>query len=215
MGASKRIGEYLVVAGAPPTAKWCAVRFGNVLGSRGSVVPTFMHQIAGGGPVTVTDARMTRYFMSVEEAVQLVLQAAALSNGGEIFMLEMGQPVRILELAQRMIRLSGLSAGSDIEVRITGIRPGEKLAEELAEIEEEASMTAHPSILRLQPLPVDESVLRRGVGVLEELASVRDNDGTARLVFELATGRVGVEDADDGQIENNGDGFPELTRQAL
>jgi FlaA1/EpsC-like NDP-sugar epimerase len=215
MGASKRIGEYLVVAGAPSSAKWCAVRFGNVLGSRGSVVPTFMQQIATGGPVTVTDARMTRYFMSVEEAVQLVLQAAALSGGGEIFMLEMGEPVRILDLAQRMIRLSGLAVGSDIEVRITGIRPGEKLAEELAETEEQASATAHPSILRLQPLPVDESMLWQGVAALEGLASLRENEKTARLILDVAAGRLLDDVAGSGPVRLNGHGTAELTRQSL
>jgi FlaA1/EpsC-like NDP-sugar epimerase len=200
MGASKRIGEYLVVAGAPPAAQWCAVRFGNVLGSRGSVVPTFMQQIAAGGPVTVTDARMTRYFMSVEEAVQLVLQAAALSDGGEIFMLEMGQPVRILELAQRMIRLSGLAVGNDIEVRITGVRPGEKLAEELAEIEEQATPTPHPSIVRLRPLPVDAATLRQGVAALQHLASVRDHERAAEALRELAARRPVQIDLDAGRL---------------
>jgi FlaA1/EpsC-like NDP-sugar epimerase len=211
MGASKRIGEYLVMTGAPPSAKWCAVRFGNVLGSRGSVVPTFMHQIATGGPVTVTDARMTRYFMSVEEAVQLVLQAAALSEGGEIFMLEMGQPVRILDLAQHMIRLSGLSVGSDIEVRITGVRPGEKLAEELAETEEQASATPHPSIVRLQPLPVDAATLRQGVAVLEHLASVRDHEMAREVLRELAVCRAEPIDPDGGQVRVNGNDAVQLT----
>ena len=111
MGASKRLAEDVVLAHAPASACYSVVRFGNVLGSRGSVIPTFARQIAAGGPITVTDPRMTRFFMSVEEAVQLVLQASVLSEGGEIFMLEMGEPVRILDLAQRMIRLSGCRTG--------------------------------------------------------------------------------------------------------
>ena len=118
------------------------MRFGNVLGSRGSVIPTFARQIASGGPVTVTDARMTRFFMSVEEAVQLVLQASLLSKGRDIFMLEMGQPVRIIDLARRMIELSGARVDEDIQIEVTGIRPGEKLEEDLRESDEEVLGTA-------------------------------------------------------------------------
>ena len=129
MGASKSLAEQVVLAKTPKGVAYCAVRFGNVLGSRGSVIPTFARQIANGGPVTVTDPRMTRFFMSVAEAVQLVLQPAMLSRGGEIFMLDMGQPVRIMDLAQRMIRLSGYQVGVDIPIKITGRRPGEKLDE--------------------------------------------------------------------------------------
>ena len=152
MGASKRIAEQTVLAHTPAGAAYCTVRFGNVLGSRGSVIPTFTRQIAQGGPVTVTDPRMTRFFMSVEEAVQLVLQASVLSEGGEIFMLEMGVPVRILDLAERMIRLSGCQVGIDIPIEITGMRPGEKLNEVLCTPDEEILGTAHPYINRLVPL---------------------------------------------------------------
>jgi FlaA1/EpsC-like NDP-sugar epimerase len=121
-----------------------------VLASRGSVVPTFARQIAQGGPVTVTDPRMTRYFMSIREAVELVLQSAALSKGGEIFMLDMGEPVRIVDLASRMVRLSGRKEGVDVEIRITGIRPGEKLTECLYGPKEQMEATEHPSIRRIQ-----------------------------------------------------------------
>jgi FlaA1/EpsC-like NDP-sugar epimerase len=161
-----------------------------------------MRQIATGGPVTVTDARMTRYFMSVEEAVQLVLQAGALSQGGEIFMLEMGQPVRILELAERMIRLSGRTVGTDIEVRITGVRPGEKLAEDLTETEEESTPTAHPSIVRLQPLPVDAQALGEGVATLGYLASVRDDAQVSSLLHRLARATARLDPDDHWRLGN-------------
>ncbi|MGH8949565.1 MAG: polysaccharide biosynthesis protein, partial [Acidimicrobiia bacterium] len=135
MGASKRMAELLVQSASNTNTSGCiysSVRFGNVLGSRGSVVPTFMEQIRAGGPVTITDERMTRYFMTISEAVQLVLQASALAERGEVFVLDMGQPVRIVDLAHRMIRLGGLVPGRDIEVKTIGARPGEKLVEELA-----------------------------------------------------------------------------------
>jgi FlaA1/EpsC-like NDP-sugar epimerase len=151
MGASKRIGEQLVLGHAPEGGAWCAVRFGNVLGSRGSVVPTFMRQIREGGPVTLTHPDMTRFFMSIPEAVQLVLQAAALADDRQIFMLDMGAPVKILDLANRMISLAGLRAGVDIELQITGLRPGEKLTEELYTLDESPSGTVHPKIFQLKP----------------------------------------------------------------
>ena len=134
MGASKRIAEMLVQSEARdnPDCQYSSVRFGNVLGSRGSVVPTFMAQIRSGGPVTITDERMTRYFMTTSEAVGLVLQAGALSSEGEVFVLDMGEPVRIVDLAHRMIRLAGKVPGRDIEVKVTGARPGEKLEESLS-----------------------------------------------------------------------------------
>jgi FlaA1/EpsC-like NDP-sugar epimerase len=152
------------------------VRFGNVLGSRGSVIPTFSRQIQAGGPVTVTDPRMTRFFMTIPEAVQLVLQAAAMSRGGELFMLEMGQPIRILDLADRMIRLSGRRPGTDVEIRISGVRPGEKLHEELCIPEERMCRTEHPSILRLEPvLPSDHELAAR-LDLLRRLADAEDAD---------------------------------------
>ncbi len=158
MGASKRVAEHVVLAGQQDGSSFCAVRFGNVLGSRGSVLPTFMRQIENGGPVTLTDGRMTRYFMSISEAVQLVLQAAALAKGGEVFILEMGEPVRIIDLAARMIRLSGRGVGSDVEIRVTGMRPGERLTEHLHTPEEQLLATAHPSINKVYPktLPVEQ-----------------------------------------------------------
>jgi FlaA1/EpsC-like NDP-sugar epimerase len=179
MGASKRVAEQIVLATEGTGTMFSAVRFGNVLGSRGSVVPTFLRQIRAGGPVTVTDGRMTRFFMSIPEAVQLVLQAAAMAEGREIFMLDMGEPVRILDLASRMVRLAGRRPGADVEIRITGVRPGEKLAEELREPDECASLTAHPSIIRLQPSAFADGDLGAAVAQLETWAA-RNDDAAAR-----------------------------------
>jgi FlaA1/EpsC-like NDP-sugar epimerase len=192
MGASKRIGEQLVISRAPQGAAYCAVRFGNVLGSRGSVVPTFVRQIDAGGPVTVTDRRMTRFFMSITEAVQLVLQAAALAQprrngeGGSVFMLDMGEPVVIHDLAERMIRLSGRRPGEDIEIRITGIRPGEKLAEELHTLDEQESPTAHPSIRRVTPVTIDPTELESSLVDLELRAIELDDARCVELLLGLA-----------------------------
>jgi FlaA1/EpsC-like NDP-sugar epimerase len=126
--------------------RYVAVRFGNVLGSAGSVIPIFKEQIAKGGPVTVTHKEMRRYFMTIPEASQLVIQAATMGKGGEIFILDMGEPVYITELAEDLIRLSGLRPGEDIEVKYTGLRPGEKLFEELSVADEAAEKTYHPKI---------------------------------------------------------------------
>jgi FlaA1/EpsC-like NDP-sugar epimerase len=149
MGATKRIAEGIVHEVAVETGKkFVSVRFGNVLGSRGSVVPTFLRQIAAGGPVTVTHPEMRRYFMTIPEAVQLVLQAGAIGNGEETFVLDMGEPVKVADLAADLIRLSGLEVGTDIEIHFTGMRPGEKLYEELFFSSENAVPTSHPKILR-------------------------------------------------------------------
>lgn len=149
MGATKRLAERLVASGAGGGTICTAVRFGNVLGSRGSVVPTFTKQIDMGGPVTVTDTRMTRYFMDIAEAAGLIIQAAGLTAGGEIFMLDMGQSIRIDDLAHKMIRMRGLRPDVDIEIQYTGMRPGEKLHEQLTRSEEETSPTSHPLINRV------------------------------------------------------------------
>lgn len=159
MGATKWFGEQLLIDRAPEGAHWSCVRFGNVLGSRGSVLPTFERQIRMGGPVTVTDPNMTRFFMSVQEAVQLVLQAATMTNGRNIFMLDMGEPAGILDLAERMIRLTGQEPGVDIDIDITGMRPGEKLHEELRSSHEAVRPTAHPAVQELVPQPLDSKTL--------------------------------------------------------
>ena len=165
MGASKRLAELLVQAWAQQatSTRFAMVRFGNVLGSSGSVVPLFRNQIKKGGPITLTHPDIIRYFMTIPEAAQLVLQAAVLAKGGEVFLLDMGEPVRIMDLAEQMIRLSGLSVRShhqptgDIEIRCTGLRPGEKLYEELL-IDAKSEPTSHPLIFRAQEslLPPDE-----------------------------------------------------------
>jgi FlaA1/EpsC-like NDP-sugar epimerase len=147
MGATKRLAELLMIASAQRTGRaYMAVRFGNVLGSRGSVIPIFQRQIAAGGPLTVTHPDMCRYFMTIPEAVQLVLQASVLGQGGEVFVLDMGQPMRILDLATDLIKLCGLEPGRDIKIAYSGIRPGEKLCEELFLDDENYQCTKHRRI---------------------------------------------------------------------
>jgi FlaA1/EpsC-like NDP-sugar epimerase len=181
MGASKRIGEIWLSALDRIAAHtiYTVVRFGNVIGSRGSVVPIFTRQIEWGGPVTVTHPEMTRFFMSIPEAVSLVLHAMTLSKAGDIYMLDMGEQVSILGLAQRMIRLRGLRVGSDIQIKYTGIRPGEKLHEELSYSNELHTLTSHPRIYRLhnqQALP-DLKTLLGYIAVLVEAAQHPETNG--------------------------------------
>ena len=151
MGATKRVAELIVQSVALQTHKpYVAVRFGNVLGSRGSVIPTFREQIARGGPVTVTHPDVKRYFMTIPEAVQLVLQAGTSGTGGEVYMLDMGEPVRIADLAADLIKLSGLEVHKDIEIVYTGMRQGEKLFEELVFDDEHFVQTKHEKIFVLK-----------------------------------------------------------------
>jgi len=162
MGATKRIAEQLVQHAATKHHRnFVSVRFGNVLGSRGSVVPTFLRQIRAGGPVTVTHPEMRRYFMTIPEAVQLVLQAGALGRGGEVFVLDMGEQIRVVDIATDLIRLSGLEVGADIEIKFTGVRPGEKLYEEMFFTAENVLPTDHPKVLRARNGLLAEGTLKK------------------------------------------------------
>ena len=168
MGASKRLAEMLVIEAARKSGKtFSVVRFGNVLGSRGSVVPLFKRQIARGGPVTITHPEMRRYFMTIPEAVYLVLQAASMGRGGDTFVLNMGEQVKILDLAKDLIRLSGLEPGKDIEIIFTGVREGEKISEDLWNLDKSLEKTDHPDILREEgAVDISESDLRVEVNCL-------------------------------------------------
>ncbi|HHV55875.1 MAG TPA: polysaccharide biosynthesis protein [Firmicutes bacterium] len=212
MGASKRVAEMIVQAmsrgaagargsglsggfihrdGRPEVhTRFVAVRFGNVLGSRGSVIPIFKRQIAAGGPVTVTHPEMKRYFMTIPEAVQLVLQAGAIGEGGEIYLLRMGQPIRILDLAREMIRLSGLEPDVDIKIEFTGIRPGERLFEELHTEGETVEPTPQKDIVKLrvrQGEGVDVAWLEHGLRLLAEAVAEGEQRKVRALL--LAMGR--------------------------
>jgi len=186
MGASKRVAELVIQCLETKHAtRYLAVRFGNVLGSTGSVVPIFKEQIRRGGPVTVTHPKMTRYFMTIPEAAQLVLQAGAIGEGGEIFILDMGKPVRIIDMARDMIRLSGLRPEEDIQVHVTGLRPGEKLFEELATTEDQVEKTRHPKIFVGKiPRAAPEKV-EKGVRALVEAAKRGDAEEIRCLFREL------------------------------
>lgn len=197
MGSSKRIAEmYIQDLGKTSRTQFVTVRFGNVLGSEGSVVPIFKKQIAEGGPITVTHPDMKRYFMTIPEASQLVLQAASMGKGGEIFILDMGEPVRIVDLAKELITLSGFRPGEDIEIVFTGLRPGEKLFEELRIEGEDMQRTRHPKISIWRNIPMDRAKLRVGIAELLDLAGQQDAAELARgikaLVPEYTPGNNGV-----------------------
>lgn len=161
MGATKQVAEKVVhMMNDVYDTKYITVRFGNVLGSRGSVIPLFRKQIAAGGPVTVTDAEMTRYFMTIPEAAQLVMQAGSMGKGGEVFLLDMGKPVKIIDLARNMIRLSGFEPDKDVKIKITGLRPGEKLYEELLTAGEGTGKTTHKKIFTAPLEKVDVPLLQ-------------------------------------------------------
>ena len=192
MGATKWFAEQIVRSLDGHGCHFCAVRFGNVLGSRGSVVPTFFRQIAQGGPVTVTDPSMARYFMSVHEAVQLVLQAAALSTGGEVFTLEMGEPMNVLDLARKLIRLSGKVPEKDITIQIVGARPGEKLVEDIIDLTEDLLPSAHPGIRVSRPTVPDPARLRRAIRDFELLALADESDELGASLKVVVAGRERV-----------------------
>jgi FlaA1/EpsC-like NDP-sugar epimerase len=192
MGASKALAEWAVEAERNrfPNTRYSCVRFGNVLGSSGSVVPIFRRQIAKGGPVTVTDERMTRYFMTIPEAVQLIIRSGSLGAGGEVYVLDMGEPVPILQLAQAMIELSGLRPGEDIAIEVTGRRPGEKLDEELFNPYERPRATEAEKILEACREPLDAQTVDRVFDEIGLLVLEGDAAGLAHKVTELSSMRM-------------------------
>jgi FlaA1/EpsC-like NDP-sugar epimerase len=195
MGASKALAEWAVEAASArhPDTRYATVRFGNVLGSSGSVVPIFRRQIAAGGPVTVTDPHMTRYFMTIPEAVQLIIRSGSLGEGGEVFVLEMGEPVPIVELARDMIRLSGLEPERDIAIEIVGRRPGEKLHEELFNPFERPQPTPAEKIMRAEREPLDPAWVEEIFDQVNVLVLEDDAAGLAAKVGELASVRPAPE----------------------
>jgi FlaA1/EpsC-like NDP-sugar epimerase len=187
-GATKRMAEMIVTDAAQRTGRaFVTVRFGNVLGSRGSIVPIFKRQIARGGPVTITDPEMRRYFMTIPEAVHLVLQAAGMGHGADLFVLRMGEQIRVLDLAKDLIRLSGLEPGQDVEIVFTGVRPGEKLSEALWDEGLNWEPTEHPEIVRVsQDAALASELLQATIGELLRLAQ----EGDARSIVGLLGERV-------------------------
>ncbi|HEX2953594.1 MAG TPA: nucleoside-diphosphate sugar epimerase/dehydratase, partial [Bacillota bacterium] len=186
MGATKRIAEIIVQKLARTSrTKFCAVRFGNVLGSRGSVVPLFKKQIARGGPITITHPEMRRFFMTIPEAVHLVIQAGSMGKGGEVFILDMGEPVRILDLAKDLIRLSGLEPDKDIAIKFSGVRPGEKLYEELMTAEEGTDHTKHKRIFVGKPNGVDWEKLPDDLNDLWNSLMTNDSEQIIRMIQHI------------------------------
>ena len=177
MGASKRIAEiYAQSFNEKSNTQYITTRFGNVLGSNGSVIPLFKKQIANGGPLTVTDENITRYFMTIPEACQLVLEAGNMGNGGEIFVFDMGESVKIIDLAKKMIKLSGLEEEEDVKIKITGLRPGEKLYEELLSDSENTLPTHHNKILIGKVKEYDFQIIEPMISQLIIEAKSQDND---------------------------------------
>lgn len=186
MGATKRICEMIIqYMQQKSNTTYVAVRFGNVLGSNGSVIPLFKKQIESGGPVTVTDKRITRFFMTIPEAAQLVLQAASYASGGEIFVLDMGKPVKIYDLAKNIIKLSGMIPDKDIKIEVCGLRPGEKLYEELLMDEEGLKDTEHEKIFIGKPIDIEYEKLKQMLDVLEDAAQKSDTEYIKDLIAEV------------------------------
>ncbi|SHI24190.1 polysaccharide biosynthesis protein [Desulfosporosinus lacus] len=189
MGATKRVAEMIIQSlDRQSQTRFVAVRFGNVLGSRGSVIPTFKKQINKGGPVTVTHPEMVRYFMTIPEAAQLVIQAGAMARGGEVFILDMGKPVKIVDLARDLIRLSGFEVDVDIKIEYTGIRPGEKLYEELLTAEEGAASTKHQRIFVAKPNGIDVAGIEGLVQMIRERGSYLTREEIVKELGEVVPG---------------------------
>jgi FlaA1/EpsC-like NDP-sugar epimerase len=191
MGATKRIGEKLVTAyAASEIMKVASVRFGNVMGSRGSVIPLFQRQIEEGGPVTVTHPDIVRFFMTIREAVQLVLCAGSLASCAETFVLDMGNPRRVLDMARQMIELAGLEPDKDIAIAITGLRPGEKMEEELACPGESLHATSFEKVFEIPQSLFDETVFRHSVEALVLAARQGDREAVLELLARMGLGYV-------------------------
>lgn len=184
MGASKRIAEIYAQSNVFSKTKFITTRFGNVLGSNGSVIPLFKKQIEQGGPITITDKRVTRFFMTIPEACQLVLEACTMGNGGEIFVFDMGESVKIIDLARKMIKLSGLVEGKDIEIKVTGLRPGEKLYEELLAKDENTIATHHPKIL-IAKVRESDNLIKNKIEELISLYNLQNNQNIVKLMKEI------------------------------
>jgi FlaA1/EpsC-like NDP-sugar epimerase len=192
MGATKRVAEMIVRDAAHRSGRaFVTVRFGNVLGSRGSIVPIFKHQIAQGGPITITHPEMKRFFMTIPEAVHLVLQSASMGEGGDLFVLKMGEQIRIVDLAEDLIRLSGLEPGKDVQIQFTGIRPGEKLSEALWDEDLDYRDTPHPDIVRVETNGIMAGVsLEATIDELMRLATEGDGKAIVGLLSERVPGSM-------------------------
>jgi len=209
MGSTKAMCEWIVEAWGDrddTATRFCAVRFGNVLGSSGSVIPIFRRQIASGGPVTVTHPDMTRYFMTIPEAVQLIIQAGAIGGRGQVYVLDMGQPVKITDLAATMIRLSGKEPGTDVAIEFVGARPGEKLHEELWSDTETVSPSTHEGIMLVTRPPIDASWLE---DELDELGRLVEAGETLELIGRLNT--IVAAPRRNGVLAGDGAGAAEAT----
>jgi FlaA1/EpsC-like NDP-sugar epimerase len=209
MGSTKAICEWIVESWGhreDTTTRFCAVRFGNVLGSSGSVIPIFRKQIARGGPVTVTHAEMTRFFMTIPEAVQLVIQAGAIGGRGQVYVLDMGEPVKITDLAETMIRLSGKEPGVDVAIEFVGARPGEKLHEELWSDAETVTPSSHEAIMLVTRPPIDQHWLE---DELDGLARLVDEGETLELIGRL--NRICASPRRNGRGAEDGAGAAEAT----
>ena len=214
MGATKRCCELIIqLLNNQSRTEYVAVRFGNVLGSNGSVIPLFARQIAEGGPVTVTHPDIIRYFMTIPEAVRLVLTAGSMAAGGEIFVLDMGKPVKIFDLAVNMIRLAGLEPGRDIQITFTGLRPGEKLFEELLLSEEGTSGTEQDKIFVAAPLMVDQKGFWETLEHLKTAVAWNNREAVLRLLRRLVP-TYHPEERAPMQHAEDADMLPELARKA-